>query len=549
MGRGMKLPSGTKAKRVEILAAVVLSAVIIGLHIANLLSAGPLWRDEISSLSLATRPSWTQVWATLVYDPFPAFFFTLLRVWHSFFGDADFALRTLGFLIGLLGLSGFWISACLTGRRSPLLALILIAFSPTLIVWGDSLRAYGVAVFWILIAFACFWRVINDPRPREIVAATLVAVLSAQSIFTNAPLIFACGMAAAMVAARRRHWKRALLVLAIGAVAALSLLPYQDIIRATQDWAAIRKFPLGMSAHLEVMREALLNGGEWFLWLWVLLAVVAVAWGCALQFDFAFHRPLRELRDPVLYSLLAGVLGLVVTLLFLTKLSWPTHIWYYLPLLAMLATALDLALDLGQRVRSGPLLRMLIALVFVSVSFSVVAARVQTRASNLDIVASFLEKSAGPDDLIVIFPFVDGITFQRYYQGSTRWTTLPRIADLSLHRWDQLMERVRQPNDLGPFLDEVNETLRGGHQVWIASTIPMQPTGQPSRRLQPYTELNPHLLGYYLGGWRDLFLEDLANHAEKMAGASCSSGLPISPYEHSSVLVFSGWREQPEVKP
>src|SRR6202011_5552740 len=153
----------------------------------------------------------------------------------------------LGCVIGLLCLTGFWISARWTNRRSPLLALALLGLSPTLIVWGDSLRAYGIAVFCIVIAFAAFWVVINDPRPATVAAATVAAVLSAQAIFTHAPLLFACGLSAAIVAARRRRWSCALIPLGIGAFAALSLLPYAGVLRATADWAEIRKFPLPLA--------------------------------------------------------------------------------------------------------------------------------------------------------------------------------------------------------------------------------------------------------------------------------------------------------------
>src|SRR6478672_9082089 len=123
----MKLPSAARLQRIELLLAVVLTVGLIGLHFVALFSTGPLWRDEISSLTLATKPTWREVWSTLVYDPFPALFFTTLRTWHAFFGGTDFTLRVLGCGIGLICLAGFWISARSTNRRSaPLLALALL---------------------------------------------------------------------------------------------------------------------------------------------------------------------------------------------------------------------------------------------------------------------------------------------------------------------------------------------------------------------------------------------------------------------------------------
>jgi hypothetical protein len=96
----MKLPSAPRLQRVELLLAVVVTLGLIGLHCMALFSAGPLWRDEISSLTLATKPSWREVWGTLVYDPFPALFFTTLR--RLGYCPARFGLLDRGDLSGRL---------------------------------------------------------------------------------------------------------------------------------------------------------------------------------------------------------------------------------------------------------------------------------------------------------------------------------------------------------------------------------------------------------------------------------------------------------------
>lgn len=229
----------SKAQRLELLVALGLTALLVGMHVALLLNRGPLWRDEISSLVLATAPTLKQFWAGLTLDPLPAFFPFLLRYWTAIAGDSDFKLRILGCLIGLGCVGAFWLNAKLMGRRTPIVALLLLGFSPTLVIWGDSLRGYGIGVFWIVLAFALFWRLIERPSVWVFAATTAAAVFSVQSVYTNALLIFACGMAAACVAARRRHWARVGLVLLAGALAALTLLPYVPLMRATAEWATL----------------------------------------------------------------------------------------------------------------------------------------------------------------------------------------------------------------------------------------------------------------------------------------------------------------------
>ncbi len=542
----MNLPSAARQQRIEFLAAAVLTVLLIGLHVVVLLSAGPLWRDEISSLTLATKPTWSELWATLRFDPFPAFFFSLLRAWHAAFGASDFALRLLGFCIGLAGIAAFWSSARLTGRRAPLLALALLGLSPTLVIWGDSLRAYGVGVFWIALAFGCFWRVTVNPGRREIALALLTSVLSVQSIFTNAVLILACGLAAAAVAIRRRQWRTAAIVLGIGAIAGLSLLPYVKVIGSANDWAEVRKARLPLSAYFDVMWQALATGGAVMQWAWLLLALGGVLAALFSQRRSSVASDENPDADASLYALLAGLLSLAATMAFFRFLSWPTNIWYYLPLCTVAALAIDLAMRNARWVY-GSVVRVAVAALVVIGSAAVVLERVQVRASNLDIVAQLIATRAAPDDLVVIYPFVDGITFRRYFHGTQQWTTVPEMQDLSLHRWDQLMEQLRRPHAIAPVLARIDETLRSGHSVWLASTFPLNaPAGGPPEVL-PLSESNQRRIGYFLSGWGSQLAAALHEHAEKMYALELPADQQISRYEHSRVLMFSGWREHAAV--
>ena len=538
----MKMPSATRLQRIELLIAIVLTVILVALHLFRLASAGPLWRDEISSLTLATQPNWDALWKALIYDPFPALFFTTLRTWHGLFGGSDFALRSLGCLIGFICLAGFWVSARWTNRRAPLLTLALLGFSPTLIIWGDSLRPYGVAVFCIVLVFGALWRVVNDPRPVRIVVAAALAVLSVQAILTNALLLFACGTAAAFVAARRRQWGRAMIVLGVGILAGLSLLPYANVLRATSDWAEIRKFPLPLGVHVGVLAEALQNAGNTSLWLWIAVALAAVTVTIWSQWRSRASAGALEDRDARLYALLAAVLGCFTTILFFCRLQWPSNIWYYLPMLALVAVAFDQALDFGARSQKAASLRIVAAIACVLSSIGGVV-KIQERASNLDVIGLILEKHAAPDDLIVVYPFVDGITFKRYFHGTTPWLTIPKIDDLGLHRWDQLMEQARTENAIAPVLDRINATLRSGRQVWVATTFPLvAPAGSPPPVL-PLRPSQPRRIGYFLGGWREHLIANLREHTEHSAPINVPLEQPVSRYERSHLFVFSGWKD------
>jgi hypothetical protein len=94
--------------RCELAAASLLTVFLVAFHTVFFLRAGPLWRDEISSLALATKPTLAEFWRSLPFDPFPACYFLLLRLWHGVgLGENDLALRALGLLIGVSLIGAF----------------------------------------------------------------------------------------------------------------------------------------------------------------------------------------------------------------------------------------------------------------------------------------------------------------------------------------------------------------------------------------------------------------------------------------------------------
>src|SRR5262249_55243390 len=110
----MKQLSKTIVERGEFATAILLTLLSITFHIIFFFRAGPLWRDEISSLALATKPTLTEFWKSLPLDPFPASYFLLLRGWNAVgLGSGDLAVRGLGLLIGLSLIAALWWSCYL----------------------------------------------------------------------------------------------------------------------------------------------------------------------------------------------------------------------------------------------------------------------------------------------------------------------------------------------------------------------------------------------------------------------------------------------------
>src|SRR5205807_8386136 len=73
--------------------------------------AGPLWRDEINSLYVANTQTVHDFETALVFNPFPALFAAVLRIWISLgFRNSYFHVRILGCIFCLALIGAIWLS-------------------------------------------------------------------------------------------------------------------------------------------------------------------------------------------------------------------------------------------------------------------------------------------------------------------------------------------------------------------------------------------------------------------------------------------------------
>ena len=188
----------------------------------------------------------------LAYESFPGLFHALLRCWWAIgLGGSDFGFRCLGFLIALSLLGAVWLNARVLRSSLPLVSLGLLAANLTLVRWGDSLRAYGLGCSFILLTLALVWSLMQAPGVGRFIAATLAAVLSVQCLYQNAFLLFAICIAGCFVCFRCRQDRTALLLVGVGAVAAVSLLPYIGVIMLSQRSFVVAR--TGFNAGLSVV--------------------------------------------------------------------------------------------------------------------------------------------------------------------------------------------------------------------------------------------------------------------------------------------------------
>src|SRR5882724_4164679 len=320
-------------------ALVTLSAVY--LHVLFFLNAGGLWRDEVDLVHLSLLPSISEVWKNLPHDSCPILMHLVVRVWSAAgLGNTDAGLRVLGLYVGLFLLLAFWFASWTMRNGAPLLAVTLAGLNVTMVRAGDSLRGYGMGSALGVLALAVIWRLTCRPSLAAFSCAVAVAVLSVQSLYQNAFLLFAACCGGFVLCAVERRWRDTLPLFAVGAAAAVSLLPYIPLIVRAQDSYIIAKVGFRFSHGREQLAVATGSPLPVFTWVWVALWIGAVAAAICVLFWHRDRFPDR-VRGLILFAGTSLVLGTAGFALFLKLANFLTQPWYYVPLMAFSAVCLD----------------------------------------------------------------------------------------------------------------------------------------------------------------------------------------------------------------
>src|SRR2546423_3995402 len=278
------------------------------LHVLFLLSAGGLWRDEAAFVHLSLLPSLSDVWQTLGYDHCPILMPLAVRAWSAAgLGNTDPGLRVLGLCVGLFSLAAFWFASWTMRSGAPLLAVTLAGLNVTMVRAGDSLRGYGLGSALAVLTLAVVWRLTSRPSLAAFSCAVAVAVLSVQSLYQNAFLVFAACCGGFMLCAVERRWRDTLPIFAVGAAAAVSLLPYIPLI-ARAHWYAIYKTGFRFSYGGQQLSEATGSTLTGFTWVWVVLCIGALAAAIFVSFWRRDRLP-EHVRGLILFAGTSLVLG------------------------------------------------------------------------------------------------------------------------------------------------------------------------------------------------------------------------------------------------
>jgi len=532
-------PNGTSKRELLVAGGICLVAVV--LHLLFLTHAGGLWRDEANTAQVATMPGLGELWQELTHDSFPALYPVLLRLWSSVgLGGTDFGVRCFGFIVGLAMIGAAWRAARDFGLRTPLISLTLIACNLAFIRWGDSIRAYGLGCVLVLVLAGRTWAFVLRPTPTQFALASLAAVLCVQCVFQSAFLVAAVCVAASLVCFRRSRNQVGWAALFIGAPAALSLLPYLGPIKKSQQWFVVEKTGfngrLGWHTFTTAMDSPIFGGTV----LWIGLLLLAVFLGMALL-EKRMSRRDELAADLPLYGAVAALVGGIGFFIFAVLAGLPTQPWYWLLILAFFAVCIEAVL--GKRLLRLGVWGVVACAGVAMLSAATTLTQINCRMTKMDEVARHLNQQARPEDLIVVYPWYNGVSFQRYYQGKAAWTTLPELGDHRVHRYDLVKVRLQEVDPVQPVIERVQRAMQAGGKIWVVGTLPPPLPGETQPpRLPPAPESptgwydEPYT--YVWGRQLETFLQ---NHTREAKPVVVGAAGCYSIYEDVPLTVVSGF--------
>jgi hypothetical protein len=537
------IPS-TLLKRVEWILAVLLSALVLVFLAVRATHAGALWRDECAVVHLARMPSISDIWRNFPHEAFPPLFPLAIRAYTALFGTNDAAFRILGFCLGCMLVAAFWLTSRLFRSGAPLISLGLLSLNTTFLVWGTTVRGYGLGSVLVVLAFGFVGRLLLVSNRAGDTAAALVCMVAVQILLYNSVLVAAIGAAASTVFLCRHRLKRALLVCALTTGSILFVLPYVPAYSRARNWnIVVRGTPTLNSLwnHLEVAFGDPAHGIP-ALWYTVVLGLIGLLILRIYKIRANEEPPQWDL---IWFCILVCGFSLVGYYAFLRLLSYLTSDWYYLALICVVAAALDLAAACLCTFQWLRLVRLGFGLIALIAAPFADWAAITERQTNIDIAARTVAVQAAPTDLVVVTPWVFGVTFQHYYRGPAPWLTIPSIADHQVHRYDLMKIKMVSANPVDDLAEAIRTTLVSGNRVWFVGGLNLPPPNEGPMILQPApgSRFKWDNRPYTASWWQQLSVSAVL-HAKRVDSVTLPmpDHTQVNYLEEAQLTVVQGWK-------
>ena len=440
-------------------------ALVISL-ILRFVTTSPLWLDEAQSVAISRLPL-PQLFDALRQDGSPPLYYLLLHVWIGWFGQGDYAVRSLSGIFGVLALPLAWrLSRQLGGRRAAQAVLLLLATSPFAIRYSDETRMYSLMVLLTVLFAMAVRQVVRRPGVWPVVAVGLTTAGIALTHYWGFYLLAVVAIVALVLLRRyRAPMLRLLGGMVLGAVPFLPWFPsfLTQMAHTGTPWAGrggLQVFPVALGAW---------RGGN-DTWAWTLgvlqLLLLAVAL-LATPLGRGARRPallleLRIRRGPgLLLVLFAGTLfvsGVVGWLSHSATVARYTSV-ALLPFVALVA--------LGAVALPTPTARRTVLALSAVLGLVTVLPNTWTARTQAAETAKVL-RSAAPGDVVLFCPDQLGPAVARLVQPGLDLVVYPDLAPADRVDWTDYATRNRSRN--GAQVASAVLQRAQGRTVWVVTS-------------------------------------------------------------------------------
>src|SRR5262249_42289903 len=143
-----------------------------------------------------------------------------------------------------------------------------------------------------------------------------------------------------------------------------------------------------------------------------------------------------------LYILLVFLMVWPASDIFFRILKYNWQAWYSLAPFSIAFIAMDLLIAMLWQAAWVRLTRVGLAIIAAVVLGWINWPKLLERQTNIDVIAQELNRTAAPQDLVIVNPWQLGIPFSRQYHGRATWVTVPKIEDHRFHRYDLIKVKM-----------------------------------------------------------------------------------------------------------
>ncbi|MCA1659120.1 MAG: hypothetical protein LC642_01050, partial [Verrucomicrobiaceae bacterium] len=378
----------------------------------------------------------------------------------------------------------------------------------------------------------------------RVAVALFASLLSVHTLYYNSVLLFAVCMGAVAVMLRSRRFGHAVILLGLGAVCALSMLPYRAVIQRVQSTAFMWKVDFTVAELCGNLAQTLGSHSTQALVLSLGLFAVTVVGGICMLWRKPDNEDGSADRNRLLFALVALFVGIAGYAAFLLQLSYRTRPWYYVVVIAFIAICLEMILASAPRKRLLLLARSAFTLLFVGTAAYPTFNTLAFRQTNVDHVADTIERFAQPGDLVVLNTWNYGISFRRYFDAPIPYRPVPPIEDLRSHRVDLVKVQMMSASPIAPVLQDIETTLRSGHTVWLIGRLDLVEPGVAPLQVPPGQDGPAGWEGGdFYHAWSEQIAHLFQSHGAEITRLMIPMSQPVMHHENLRLTAVRGWQD------